>query len=173
MAMIFLLLVAGHETTVNLVGNGMLALLEHPDQMEKLRSDPALIKPALEELLRYGSPVEIATERYAREDVTMGGITIPRGAMVFAVIGSANRDERQFTNPNCLDITREPNKHLSFGLGTHFCLGAALARLEGQVAIATLLRRLPNLRLTVAPAMLRWRSGQLLRGLEALPVAFG
>ena len=122
-AMIILLLVAGHETTVNLIGNGTLALLEHPDQMEKLRNDPALIKPAVEELLRFTSPVEMATERYAREDVTIAGVTIPRGEMVFAVIASANRDERQFPNPDTLDITREPNKHLTFGLGTHFCLG--------------------------------------------------
>jgi cytochrome P450 len=169
-AMVFLLLVAGHETTVNLIGNGMLALLQHPDQLAKLRDDPALIKPAVEELLRYGSPVETATERYAREDVTLGGVTIPRGEMVFAVIASANRDERQFPNPDALDITREPNRHLSFGLGTHFCLGAPLARLEGQIAINTLLRRVPELQLAVAPAKLRWRRGLVLRGLEALPV---
>jgi cytochrome P450 len=171
-AMVMLLLVAGHETTVNLIGNGMLALLERPDQMEKVRHDPALIKSAVEELLRYASPVEMATERYACEDVTMGGVTIRRGEMVYGVIASANRDERQFPNPDALDITREPNKHLAFGLGTHFCLGAPLARLEGQIAIATLLGRAPELRLTVAPSQLRWRRGMLLRGLEALPVAF-
>jgi cytochrome P450 PksS len=173
LAMVLLLLVAGHETTVNLIGNGTLALLEHPDQMERLRNDPALIKPALEELLRYASPVEMATERYAREDVTIAGATIPRGEMVLAVLASANRDERQFTSPDSLDITREPNRHLSFGLGAHFCLGAALARLEGQIAISTLLRRVPDLWLTVAPDRLRWRRGLLLRGLESLPVAFG
>jgi cytochrome P450 PksS len=173
LAMIFLLLVAGHETTVNLIGNGTLALLEHPDQMAKLRNDPALIKPAVEELLRYASPVETATERYAREDVTLAGVTIRRGDIVLAVIASANRDERQFVNPEALTITREPNKHLSFGLGAHFCLGASLARLEGQVAINTLLRRVPDLRLSVAPGALRWRGGLVLRGLEALPVAFG
>src|SRR6516225_9993960 len=120
LAMVSLLLIAGHETTVNLIGNGMLALLEHPDQMERLHNDPALIKPALEELLRYASPVEMATERYTREDVAIAGVTIPRGEMVFAVLASANRDERQFTNPDLLDLTREPNKHLSFGLGAHF-----------------------------------------------------
>jgi cytochrome P450 PksS len=173
LAMVFLLLVAGHETTVNLIGNGTLMLLEHPDQMEMLRKEPALIKPAVEEMLRYASPVEMATERYAREDVTMGGVTIPRGEMVFAVLASANRDERQFTNPDSFDITREPNKHLAFGLGTHFCLGASLARLEGQIAIDTLLRRFPDLRPTVAPEALRWRRGLLLRGLEALPVTLG
>jgi cytochrome P450 PksS len=172
-AMVFLLLVAGHETTVNLIGNGMLALLEHPDQMERLRNEPALLKPAVEELLRFASPVEMATERYAREDVSMGGATIPRGEMVYLVIASANRDERQFANPDALDIAREPNRHLSFGLGAHFCLGAPLARLEGQIAIGTLLRRLPDLRLAVAPSRLRWRHGLLLRGLEALPLRFG
>jgi cytochrome P450 PksS len=173
LAMVFLLLVAGHETTVNLIGNGMLALLEHPDQLARLREHPELIKPALEELLRYTSPVEMASERFAREDVTVAGVTIPRGEMVFAVIASANRDERQFPNPDALDITREPNKHLSFGLGAHFCLGAPLARLEGQIAINTLLRRLPRLQLAVAPAALRWRKGLIVRGLAALPVTFG
>jgi cytochrome P450 len=173
LAMVMLLLVAGHETTVNLIGCGTLALLEHPEQMEKLRRDPGLIKPAVEELLRFTSPVDLATERYTREDVVMGGITIPRGEMVYVAITSANRDGRHFPNPDTLDITREPNKHLAFGLGAHFCLGAPLARLEGQLAINTLLRRLPNLRLTMAPSQLRWRRGLLLRGLEALPVAFG
>jgi cytochrome P450 PksS len=172
LAMIMLLLVAGHETTVNLIGGGMLALLQHPEQLEKLRRDPALIKPAVEELLRFTSPVDLATERYAREDVAIGGVTIPRGEMVFVALGSANRDERQFANPDALDIAREPNKHLAFGLGAHFCLGAPLARLEGQLAISTLLRRLPNLRLTRPPGQLRWRRGLLLRGLESLPVAF-
>lgn len=171
-SMVFLLLAAGHETTVNLIGNGTLALLEHPDQLQKLRDEPALIKPAVEELLRYTGSVDIATERYAREDVTVAGETIPRGEMVLAVVASANRDERQFPHPNLLDIAREPNKHLAFGLGTHFCLGASLARLEGQIAIATLLRRAPELRLAAPPDRLRWRRGLLLRGLESLPVAF-
>jgi cytochrome P450 PksS len=171
-AMVVLLLVAGHETTVNLIGNGTLALLQHPDQMEKLRGNPGLIKPAIEELLRYCSPVETGTERFAREDVTIAGVTIPHGEMVFAVIASANRDERYFADPDKLDITREPNKHLSFGLGAHYCLGAALARMEGQIAINTLLRRAPGLRLSVAPETVPWRPGLVLRGLKALPVAF-
>jgi cytochrome P450 PksS len=173
LAMVFLLLVAGHETTVNLIGNGMLALVEHPEQLKCLRDDPELIRPAVEELLRYASPVETATERYAREDVTVSGVTIPQGSMVFAVIASANRDERQFANADTLDLTREPNRHLSFGLGIHFCLGAPLARLEGQIAINTLLRRLPELRLAVPPGTVRWRGGLVLRGLQNLPVAFG
>jgi cytochrome P450 PksS len=172
-AMVLLLLVAGHETTVNLIGNGTLALLEHPEQMDRLRANPALIRPAVEEILRYSSPVEIATERYAREDVTVAGVTIRRGEMVLAGIASANRDERQFPRPDTFDLTREPNRHLAFGLGAHFCLGASLARLEGQIAINTLLRRAPGLRLAAAPAALRWRRGLLLRGLEALPVELG
>ena len=171
-AMVLLLLVTGHETTVNLIGNGTLALLEHPDQMERLRNDPALIKPAIEELLRYTSPVETGTEYYAREDVTIGGVTIPRGEMVLAILASANRDERQFPNPDTLDIAREPNRHLAFGSGPHVCLGAPLARLEGQIAINTLLRRLPDLKPAVAPESLRWRRGLLLRGVESLPVTF-
>jgi cytochrome P450 len=124
-AMIFLLLVAGHETTVNLIGNGTLALLGSPDQLEALRSDSGLAPKAIEELLRFDGPLELATERYAREDVEIGGVTIPRGDLVYAVLASANRDERQFSEPNVLDLSREPNRHLAFGLGIHFCLGAS------------------------------------------------
>jgi cytochrome P450 PksS len=171
-AMISLLLVAGHETTVNLIGNGTLALLQHPGQMERLRDDPALIKSAIEELLRYESPVETATERYAREDVSLAGVTIPRGEQVFAVIASANRDEAQFDRPDDLDLAREPNRHLAFGQGGHYCLGAPLARLEGQIAISNLLRRFPDLRLAVPAGALRWRRGLVLRGLKSLPVRF-
>jgi cytochrome P450 len=172
LAMVSLLLIAGHETTVNLIGNGMLALIEHPRQLERLRDDPGLIKPAVEELLRYDGPLETATERYAREDVTIAGVTIPRGEMVFAVLASANRDERQFDHPDTLDLTREPNRHLAFGQGVHFCLGAPLARLEGQIAINTLLRRVPDLRLAVPAQALRRRPGLVLHGLKSLPVAF-
>ncbi|MGZ3617177.1 MAG: cytochrome P450 family protein [Ktedonobacteraceae bacterium] len=172
LAMIFLLLIAGHETTVNLIGSGSLALLEHPDQLEKLRCEPAIIKPAIEELLRFVCPVEMATERYAREDIMIAGKTIPRGELVLAVIGSANRDANYFDNPDSLDITRENNKHLAFGLGAHYCLGAPLSRLEGQIAISTLIRRMPNLRLSIDPDQIRWRGGIILRGLEALPVSF-
>jgi cytochrome P450 PksS len=172
LAMIFLLLVAGHETTVNLIGSGLLALLEHPDQLQMFRSEPALIKPAIEELLRFVCPVEMATERYACEDITVAGTTIPRGELVLAVIGSANRDEHYFDRPDTLDITRENNRHLAFGQGVHYCLGAPLARLEGQIAISTLIQRMPDLRLSVAPEQLRWRGGFILRGLEALPASF-
>jgi cytochrome P450 PksS len=170
LAMIFLLLVAGYETTVNLIGNGTLALLQHPDQLAKLRADPALIGSAVEELLRYANPVTTTTDRYAREDLTIADTMIPRGALVILVLASANRDERQFANPGMLDITRAPNKHLTFGWGAHFCIGAPLARLEGQIAITTLLRRCPDLRLAASPATLRWRPGLEMNGLKALPV---
>ncbi|HEY2837833.1 MAG TPA: cytochrome P450 [Pirellulales bacterium] len=173
LSMIFLLIIAGHETTVNLIASGTLALLQHPDQLEKLRANPDLIKPAIEELLRYTSPVETGTERFASEPVEVAGVTIPQGALVMAVIASANRDERQFSNADTLDITREPNRHLAFGLGIHFCLGASLARLEGQIAINTLLTRAKNLRLAVPPEAIRWRQGLVLRGMESLPVEVG
>jgi cytochrome P450 len=172
LAMVSLLLIAGHETTVNLIGNGMLALMEHPQQMERLRADPALIKPAVEELLRYDGPLETATERFAREDVTLSDVTIPRGEMVFAVVASANRDETQFKDADLLDLTREPNRHLAFGQGVHFCVGAPLARLEGQIAINSLLQRIPDLRLGVPSQALRRRPGLVLHGLKSLPVVF-
>jgi len=172
LAMIFILLSAGHETTVNLIGSGVLALLEHPEQIAKLRGDPTLAKPAIEELVRYVCPVEMATERYARETLTIAGTTIPRGELVLGVIASANRDSNQFINPDVLDITREQNKHLGFGLGAHYCIGAPLARLEGQIAITTLIQRMPHLRLSVAPDQLRWNGTFILRGLHALPVSF-
>ena len=171
LAMAFLLLVAGHETTVNLIASGALALLEHPEQAEALSSDPSLTKPAVEELLRYTSPVELATERYAREDVEIAGMTIPRGELVLAVLGSANYDEREFEDPDVLNLTRDPNRHLAFGRGgVHHCLGAPLARMEGQIAISALLRRFPHARLAVAPETLRWRRGLFLRGLHMLPL---
>ena len=170
--MVSLLLIAGHETTVNLIGNGMLALMEHPEQLDRLRNDPTLIKPAVEELLRFDGPLETATERYARVDLEIAGVTIPRGSMVFAVLASANRDERQFDRAAELDITRDPNRHLAFGQGVHFCVGAPLARLEGQIAINSLLRRIPNLQLAVPRQSLRRRPGLVLHGLKTLPVKF-
>jgi cytochrome P450 len=171
LAMAFLLLVAGHETTVNLIASGTLALLEHTEQAERLRRDPTLVKPAVEELLRYTSPVEMATERYAREDAEIGGRRIPRGGLVLAVLGSANRDERHFEDPDVLDIARDPNRHLAFGRGgVHHCLGAPLARMEGEIALTALLRRFPGARLALAPESLHWRRGLFLRGLEKLPL---
>jgi cytochrome P450 len=171
LAMAFLLLVAGHETTVNLIASGALALLEHPEQAEALSSDPSLTKPAVEELLRYTSSVELATERYAREDVEIAGTRIPRGELVLAVLGSANHDEWEFEDPDVLNLTRDPNRHLAFGRGgVHHCLGAPLARMEGQIAMSALLRRFPHARLAVAPETLRWRRGLFLRGLHMLPL---
>ncbi|MEO8609871.1 MAG: cytochrome P450 [Chloroflexota bacterium] len=170
--MVVLLLIAGHETTVNLIASGTLALLENPDQFDLLHQNPTLIKSATEELLRYYPPIETATERYAREDVTIEGVTIPRGEQVMAVIASANRDAAQFENPDTLDLTRENNKHLSFGQGIHYCVGAPLARLEGHIALNTLVARMPTLRLDVPAEALRWRSGLTFRGLETLPVTF-
>lgn len=170
-AMVVLLLTAGHETTVNLIASGTLALLQHPDQLARLRDEPTLIKSAIEELVRFVVPVETATERYAREDVTIAGTTIPKGELVLAVIAAANHDPQHFDNPDVLNISREHNRHVGFGQGMHYCLGAPLARLEGQIAISTLVQRVPHLRLAVAPDQLRWRSGFIVRGLEALPVA--
>jgi cytochrome P450 len=171
-SMMFLLLIAGHETTVNLIGNGMLALLQHPDQLERLKQHPELLPSAIEELLRYDGPVAYATSRWAGEDVEVGGVLIPRGAEVTVVLASADRDEQRFLNPDDLDITRADNRHLAFGHGIHYCLGAPLARLEGQIAIGTLLRRMPNLRLKDAPETLAWRASMVIRGLERLPVVF-
>jgi cytochrome P450 len=172
LAMVLLLFEGGHKTTVNLIGNGMLALLQHPDQLQKLRNDPSLIEPAVEELLRYDGPLETSTGRFAREDVAIGGTVIPQGEMVLGVIAAADRDPERFPDPDRLDITRTDNKHLAFGKGIHYCLGAPLARMEGQIAIDTLLRRMPDLRLKGSPDSLTWRPGLVLRGLKGLPVEF-
>lgn len=171
-AMIFLLLVAGHETTVNLIGNGVLALLRHPDQLALLKRDPTLIIGGIEELLRHDGPVETSSPRFAREDVPIGEHVIRRGEMVLVILDSASRDDAHFVQPDDLDITRERNRHLAFGHGIHYCLGAPLARIEGQIAINTLLRRCPDLRLAVDPEQLVWRPGMLIRGLVSLPVAW-
>src|SRR5262245_43212550 len=165
-----LLFVAGHETTVNLIGNGLLALLNHPDQLAKLRADPTLLPGAVEELLRYDSPVQ-RTGRITNVDVELDGRMIPRGSLVLTAIGAANRDPAHFSDPDRLDITRRDNRHIAFGFGIHFCLGAPLARLEGQIAIGTLLRRMPGLQL--ATSTLEWRESSTLRGLKRLPVTFG
>ncbi|MEU4833025.1 cytochrome P450 [Streptosporangium sp. NPDC023615] len=168
-----LLLVAGHETTVNLIGNGVLALLTHPGQLRLLRERPELLPSAIEEFLRYEGPVERATLRFAAEDMEIGGVAVPRGSVVHVALGAADRDPRAFTAPDVLDITRADNHHLAFGHGIHFCLGAHLARLEGRIAFETLLRRLPGLRLACAPSELSWRgNGSIIRGLRSLPVSF-
>jgi len=169
LAMVLLLLVGGHETTVNLIGNGLLALLRNPDQLKLLRTEEGIEKRAVEELLRYDSPVQY-TGRIAKEDIEIGGKRITAGQSVRAIFAAANRDAEVFEHPDELDLRREPCPHIAFGVGIHFCLGAALARLEGQIAISTLVRRFPGLRL--AKERLRWRPAPVLRGLEALPVRF-
>ncbi len=169
---IWLLIVAGHETTVNLIGNGLLALLENPDQLRLWRSDPALTQSGIEELLRYYSPVEIGTSRWARLDFTWHGKNVRKGDLIFAGLAAANRDPEQFENPDRLDITRKKNKHMAFGNGIHFCLGAPLARLEAKIALSTLVQRLPNLSIDPTSEEFKWRSGILMRGLERFPVTF-
>jgi len=169
-SMIFLLLIAGYETTVNLIGNGTLALLENPEQLEKLRANPGLAVPAVEEFLRYYSPLDYTQSRGARTDITIAGSTIRAGDIIVAAIGSANRDELQFTNPDVMDITRDPNRHIAFGQGIHYCLGAFLARMEAQIAFRTIVEHFPDLRLAVARDTLQWRKSMLIRGLEELPV---
>jgi pimeloyl-[acyl-carrier protein] synthase len=164
-----LLLAAGHETTTNLIGNSLLALLRHPDQLKKLREAPSLITSAVEELLRYDNPVQIMW-RLATEDLEIGDKQIGRGQMVNFIVGAANRDPAQFPNPDWLDLSRSENRHAGFGFGIHFCLGAPLARLEGEIAINTVLRRLPNLRLETET--LEWQESPTFRGVKALPVAF-
>lgn len=171
-SMIFLLLVAGHETTVNLISNGTLALLQRPDQKRLLQDDPTLIKNAVEEFLRFHSPVARSTSRWAGEDLEFGGKEMRRGDVVEMSLAAANHDPALFAEPDELDITRKENHHLAFGHGIHFCLGAPLARLEGQIAIGTLLHRLPDLRLAVEPEQLVWRPSPLLFGLSKLPIVF-
>ena len=166
-----LLLIAGYETTVHLIACGALALLQHPDERARFVQDPGLAESAIEELLRYTSPVEMTTPRVALEDVTYASVTIPKGAWVAGGLGSANRDESQFVEPGRLDLAREPNKHLAFGMGHHFCLGASLARLEARIALTTLFRRWPTMQLSQPAESLRWRKS-LLRALAALPVTF-
>jgi cytochrome P450 len=163
-----LLLNAGHETTTNLIGNGTYALLRHPDQLKRLRDDPSRIPTGIEELLRYDSPVQF-TNRILTADTELGGKVLPAGQMVLLLLAAANRDPEQFPNPDKLDVGRVNNKHVAFGLGLHFCLGAPLARLEGRLVIEALLQRAPNLRLDGPPP--RYRQNFNLRGLESLHVS--
>ncbi|MGX7674324.1 cytochrome P450 family protein [Plantactinospora sp. DSM 117369] len=171
-AMVFLLLIAGHETTVNLIGNGVLALLRHPEQLAALRADPSLTPQAVEEFLRYDGPINMATLRYTTEPVVFSGTTIPAGEVVFVALASANRDVEQYPDADRLDIRREAG-NLAFGHGLHYCLGAPLARLEGEIAFNALLARFPHLELARAPGELSWRSGTLIRGLTELPIRIG
>lgn len=176
-AMAFILLFAGFETTVNLIGNGTYTLLRHPEQRRRLqdslaRGERELLGTAVEELLRYDGPVELATWRFATEPLTVGGQSVATGDPVLVVLAAADRDPDRFTDPDALDLSRRDNQHLGYGHGIHYCLGAPLARLEAQAALATLLTRLPDLRLAADPAELRWRGGLIMRGLRTLPVAF-
>jgi len=168
-SMLFLLLFAGHETTVNLIGNGTLALLENREQFDLLHEKPELADKAVEELLRFAPPVEFVP-RFLLSELSLRGKVIPRGATVMPLLPAANRDEEAFKDAERLDITRDPNRHLTFGLGKHFCLGAPLSRLEGRIALRALVERFPKMRLAVQPDKLRWRGSIGLRGLRELPL---
>jgi cytochrome P450 len=171
-SMVALLIIAGHETTVSLIGNAVLALLTHPEQRAELERDASRVPRAVEELLRYDGPVERTLHRWATEDVEIGGQTIKRGDSVIVILGSADRDPSRFRDADKLDFAREDNKHIAFGRGSHYCLGAPLARLEAEIALATLLRRLPGLRLAISTDELYWRPVPLFRSLASLPVAW-
>lgn len=176
----FILLFAGFETTVNLIGNGTLALLRHPEQRARLQNAlaeggpaaEAFLDTAVEELLRYDGPVELATWRFATEPLTLGGQRIEVGEPVLVVLAAADRDPNKFERPDVLDLTRRENKHLGYGHGIHYCLGAPLARMEGKIALTTLFRRFPDLQLVGEMGDLRWRGGLIMRGLRQLPVEF-
>jgi cytochrome P450 len=172
LAMVFILFVAGHITTVNLIANGLFALLTHPEQAAKLRSDPGLVVNAVEEILRYYGPAETTTPRYAGEDVALGGQAIAKGDPLLVVLAAADRDPARFADPQSFDITRDDaNRHIAFGKGVHACLGAPLARLEGQIALETLFRRYPDLRLAVPASEITW-APSFLRSLTGLPLLF-
>jgi cytochrome P450 len=161
--------VGGHETTTNLIGNGLLALLRNHQEMQKLRDNPDLIKNAVEELLRYDSPVQF-TARIAKATTEIGGVKIYKGQKVMLMLGAANRDPEQFSDPDRLDLSRQDNRHLAFGSNIHYCIGAALARLEGQIALKTILQRMPHIQLVSAP--LEWQENLSYHGLKALHVTF-
>jgi cytochrome P450 len=169
-AMLFLLLIAGHETTTNLIASGTLALLTHPAEMARLRSSSSLLPGAVDELLRFVNPLNHATDRFTMEPVEIGGVTIPAREWVLCVTSSANRDPVRFSAPDSLDLGRDAGGHVAFGHGIHYCLGAPLARLEGEVAFGALLSRFPSLSLAAELSSLRWRQSSLIHGLEALPV---
>ncbi|MDX3242489.1 cytochrome P450 [Streptomyces sp. ME18-1-4] len=170
MSLAFLILVAGYENTVHLIGNAILTLLRHPDQLAELRGDPAQLSAAVEELARYDGPVPLAIRRFPTEDITIGGVTIPAGETVLLSLAAAHRDPRRFTDPDRFDIGRDATGHLALGHGIHYCLGAPLARMETEIALAALFARFPDLTLDVAPGELQWRPSMRSRGLLVLPV---
>lgn len=170
---VVLLIVAGHETTVSLIGNAALALLRDPTARARLQAEPDRMPAVVEEFLRYDSPVERALTRWVARDTELGGQSLRRGDIIIAVLGAANRDAAQFSQPDALNLDQPAQRHLAFGHGVHYCLGAPLARLEGEIALNTLLRRLPDLRLAVPEAELQWRLVPMFRGLAALPVEWG
>ncbi|GAA1297052.1 cytochrome P450 family protein [Saccharothrix xinjiangensis] len=170
MSMAFLLIAAGHETTVNLIGNGALALLTHPEQLSAVRADPELMPRAVEEFLRYDSPVHMASVRVATSPLHIGGVEIPAGELVLLSLAAADRDPERFPDPDTLDVTRDAKGHLAFGHGIHHCIGAHLGRVEGIVALGMLVERFPGLRLAVPVGELRWNHNILFRGVEELPV---
>ncbi len=171
-SMIFLLLIAGHENTVALIGNGILALLDSPEQLNRLQEQPALITAAVEEILRYDGPMELAAWRFATEPVPIGDVVIPAGEPVVIALASAHRDPRRFPDPEQFNIERLDNSHLAFGHGAHHCIGAPLGRLEAAVALGTIIRRLPELALAVSPEQIPRQPSSIVRGLHELPVTF-
>jgi cytochrome P450 len=170
-SIVLLLFLAGHETTMNLIGNGLFALMQHREQWDRLVADRSLVPSTVEELLRYDGPVHI-TGRLATEDLEVGGHPFPKGTQVITLLAAANRDPERFADPDRLDIARDDNQHLTFSHGIHYCLGAALARLEGQVVFDTLASRFPSLRLAVDADEIEYREHFVLRGLKALPVVY-
>jgi cytochrome P450 len=170
LSFITLLLIAGNETTTNLIGNGMLALGRHPDQLDALKRNPAMLPRAIEEMLRYDGPVQ-STVRFTKEPVQLGGTEIPAGAFALMIVAAANRDPAQFKDPEKFDITRDPNDHVAFGEGIHFCIGAPLARMEARVAFEAMLERFPRLRLKDPAMKPTFKGSYFLRGLESLPLA--
>ncbi|HTN81226.1 MAG TPA: cytochrome P450 [Acidimicrobiales bacterium] len=169
------LIIAGHDTTTSLLGNGVVALLRNPEQLALVKQDPALVAPLVEEVMRFDAPVPHSTFRYAAQDVTIAGVTIPKGGQVIISLAAANHDAAHFHDAETFDVTRHDDRHLAFGHGIHFCLGAPLARLEGNIAFTTLLQRFPDLRLAVPSEDLHWGHGDglVLRGLDSLPLVLG
>lgn len=172
-SMVFLLLMAGFETTANLIANGLYTLLTRPKQLVQLRADPAMLPAAIEEFLRLETPVAATMPRATTEPITVGGVTIPADQLVLVSLLTANRDDTRFDRPDECDFARQDNRHLSFGHGIHFCIGAALARLQAEVAISSVLARFPDVRLAVPAEQLLWRPGGVTRSLSELPVVLG